>query len=172
MSAIVVAENGRQLMHKLQTMKTSVESGFIDPSEQYATFWLGHDFFGVEVLKVQEILKSQEMTPLPLAPHYVSGLINLRGQIITAIDLGARIANRKRVAPDKSMNVVINSGGSAISLLVDKIGDVITVELSRMVEPPPTLKSIKTDFLKTVGRLDSGLLMILNVDHILQDEKN
>ncbi|MFQ5649170.1 MAG: chemotaxis protein CheW [bacterium] len=143
-----------------------------EKQEQYATFRLGKEFFGVEVLHVQEILKAQEMTPIPLAPNYVSGLINLRGQIVTAIDLGVRISERHEPAKPKSMNLVVNSSDGVVSLLVDEIGDVLDVEKRLMEPPPPTLHSIKSEYLKGVCKLEGELLLILDVDQILAIDKN
>lgn len=139
---------------------------------QYATFHLGNEFFGVEVLRVQEILKHQEMTPVPLAPKYISGLINLRGQIVTAIDLGIRLMERQEPASPESMNVVVNSADGVVSLMVDKIGDVLDIENTLMEDVPPTIKSIKSEYLNGVCKLEGQLLMILDVDRLLEISNN
>ncbi len=139
---------------------------------QYATFRLGNEFFGIEVLRVQEILKHQEMTPVPLAPNYVSGLINLRGQIVTAIDLGIRLMEREESATDESMNLVVNSNDGVVSLMVDEIGDVLDIKKNVMEPTPPTIKSIKGEYLNGVCKLDGQLLMILDVDTLLEINKN
>lgn len=145
---------------------------YADSTVQYATFRLGKGFFGVEVLRVQEILKAQEMTAIPLSPNYVSGLINLRGQIVTAIDLGVRITDRQEAASSESMNLVVNSSDGVVSLLVDQIGDVLDVGKGLMEPPPPTLRSIKIDYVKGVCKLDGDLLLVLDVDQILDISGN
>ena len=157
-------------MAKTETGTSATDSA--DGQVQYATFRLGNEFFGVEVLRVQEILRSQEMTPIPLAPNFVSGLINLRGQIVTAIDLGVRLTEREEPANHESMNVVINSSDGVVSLLVDEIGDVLDVETRLMEPPPPTLKSIRSEYVKSVCKLDGELLVILDVDNLLDTKKN
>jgi purine-binding chemotaxis protein CheW len=139
---------------------------------QYATFKLGDDFFGVEVLRVQEILKRQEMTPVPLAPPYVAGLINLRGQIVTAIDLGIRLMNRQQPALPESMNMVVNSPDGVVSLMVDEVGDVLDIDENLMENVPPTLKSIKNEYLHGVCKPDGQLLLILDVDKLLAINTN
>ena len=139
---------------------------------QYATFKLNSEYFGVEVLRVQEILREQEMTPVPLAPDYVSGLINLRGQIVTAIDLGKRLTNREAEQVGENMNVVVNTGDGVVSLVVDEIGDVLDVENSRMETAPSTIQSIPSIYIKGVCKLDGDLLMILDVDQLLESSEN
>ena len=92
---------------------------------QYCTFYLDGHYFGVDVLKVQEVIRYQEMTRVPLAPPVVRGLINLRGQIVTAIDLRRRLDLPDRPADQLPVNVVVQTDDGAVSLLVDEIGDVL-----------------------------------------------
>jgi len=108
-------------------------------ANQFCTFFLDGLFFGVEVQKVQEVIRYQEMTRVPLASRVVSGLINLRGQIVTAIDLRRRLGLPERPADTRPMNVVVRSDEGAISLLVDEIGDVQEVEQVAFERPPETL---------------------------------
>ena len=95
--------------------------------QQLCTFYLDGLFFGVEVQKVQEVIRYQEMTHIPLASRVVQGLINLRGQIVTAIDLRRRLELNERPADKLPMNVVIRTDDGPVSLLVDEIGDVVEV---------------------------------------------
>ena len=96
--------------------------------QQFCTFYIQGLLFGVEVKTVQEVIRHQEMTGIPLAPEVVAGLINLRGQIVTAIDLRRRLGVRDRLADELPMNVVVRTADGAVSLLVDEIGDVVEVE--------------------------------------------
>src|ERR1700746_2142964 len=96
-------------------------------SHLLCTFILDGLYFGVDVLKVQEIIRYQEMTRVPLAPPVVRGLINLRGQIVTAIDLRRRLELTDRPADQLPINVVVHTDDGAVSLLVDEIGDVLEV---------------------------------------------
>ncbi|MFQ5636909.1 MAG: chemotaxis protein CheW [bacterium] len=139
----------------------------VQKQAQYATFYLGSDFFGVEISSVQEILRAQELTPAPLAPDYVSGLINLRGQIVTALDLSIRLLGRREPASRQSMNVVVKTSDGMVSLLIDKIGDVLQVDESLMEPVPSTLQSIRREYLKGVCKLDEALLMILDLQRLL-----
>src|SRR5271166_2165306 len=95
---------------------------------QYCTFYVDGHYFGIDVLKVQEIIRYQEMTRVPLAPPVVQGLINLRGQIVTAIDLRRRLEMKDRPADQLPLNVVVQTDDGAVSLLVDEIGDVLQLD--------------------------------------------
>src|ERR1022692_5295259 len=107
------------------------------PSREYATFFVDGLFFGIDVLQVQEVLRYQEMTRVPLAPAVIEGLINLRGQIVTAVDMGGRLKLRPRADGQTPMNTVVRTKElTAVSLLVDEIGDVVEVD-SETFEPVP-----------------------------------
>src|ERR1700720_824676 len=90
-------------------------------SEQLSTFFVADLFFGVDVLDVQEVLRFQQMTPVPQAPEVIEGLINLRGQIVTAIDMRRRLRLPPRGGDETPMNMVVRTGDGAVSLLVDEI---------------------------------------------------
>src|SRR5271169_4146986 len=108
----------------------------LDRNRQYSTFSVDNLFFGIEVLKVQEVLRYLEMTSVPLAPDVIQGLINLRGQIVTAVDMRRRLGLDKRGADETPMNMVVRSDDGPVSLLVDEIGDVLEVG-SESYEPVP-----------------------------------
>src|SRR5215470_3234682 len=109
---------------------------------QYCTFFVEGHYFGVDVLKVQEIIRYQEMTRVPLAHPVVRGLINLRGQIVTAIDLRRRLELPERAAGQLPVNVVVQTDDGAVSLLVDEIGDVLDVSDRAFERPPETLRGV------------------------------
>lgn len=133
-------------------------------SKQFATFHLDGLFLGVDVLKVQEVIRYQEMTRVPIAPPMVEGLINLRGQIITAIDLRRRLGLADRAHDELPMNVVIRSDDGAVSLLVDEIGDVIEVDEQRFESVPETVTGFSRDLINGVYKLDQQLLLILDTE--------
>src|SRR3954464_8220425 len=107
---------------------------------QYCTFYLDGHYFGLDVLKVQEIIRYQEMTRIPLAPPVIRGLINLRGQIVTAIDLRRRLDLPDRPADQPPGHVVVRTDHGAVSFLVDDVGDVMVVDEALFERPPETLK--------------------------------
>jgi len=133
-------------------------------NKQFATFSVGSLFLGVEVLKVQEVLRYQAMTRVPLAPDIVEGLINLRGQIVTAINLRRRLDLPARPDDQRPMNVVLRSDDGAVSLLVDEIGDVVEVNPDDFERTPETLRRPARDLITGVYKLKERLLLILDTE--------
>jgi len=135
---------------------------------QFCTFYLDHLLFGVDLLKVQEVIRSMELTEIPLAPRVVSGLMNLRGQIITAIDLRRRLELPDRPEGSLPMNVVIRRSDGAISLLVDDIGDVVEAGEESFERPPETLQGKVREVILGVHKLDGHLLHVLDTDKVCE----
>lgn len=134
---------------------------------QYCTFRLAQYHCGIDVLTVHEILRHQPMTRVPLAPPVVKGLINLRGQIITALDMRTRLSFPAREDGKAPINIVVGIGqGSddAAALLVDEIGDVIDIDPATCEPPPDTIRGAVRDLIQSVCKLEKGLLLILDVE--------
>lgn len=131
---------------------------------QFCTFYLGDQYFGLNVLKVQEIIRAQEMTRVPLAHPVVRGLINLRGQIVTAIDLRRRLELPDRPEGLQPVNVVVQTDDGAVSLLVDEIGDVLQVDENDFERPPDTLKGTARELIQGAYKLNGRLLLALDTD--------
>lgn len=136
-------------------------------TRQYCTFHLDGSLFGVEVGHVQEVLRDQEMTPVPLAPDVVRGLINLRGQIVTAIDLRRRLGRAPLADGARPMNVVVRSDEGAVSMLVDDIGDVLEVAGDVLERPPENISARSRDLLRGVIQRERDLLLVLDIDRTL-----
>jgi purine-binding chemotaxis protein CheW len=135
---------------------------------QFCTFYLDKLLFGVELKGVQEVIRSLEMTQVPLAPEVVGGLINLRGQIVTAVDLRRRLELEARAPEMRPMNVVVRSEDGAVSLLVDEIGDVIEVEETTFEAPPETLRGKVRSMILGVHKLENNLLHVLDTEKACQ----
>ena len=140
----------------------------MNETRQYCTFLLDGHYFGVEVQKVQEVIRYQEMTRVPLASRVVSGLINLRGRIVTAIDLRRRLGFEDRPADRQPMNVIVRAGDEAISLLVDEIGDVIEVPADKFEAPPETLKGLARTLIQGAYKLEGRLMLVLNTEEAVE----
>ena len=136
--------------------------------QQFCTFFLGPLFFGLEVERVQEVIRYQQMTRVPLAPKAISGLINLRGQIVAAMDLRERLKMPGREAGQLPMNVVIRTSDGPISLLVDEIGDVLEVTDDTFENPPDTLDAESRQVIRGVHKLKDRLLMILDTEEAIR----
>jgi purine-binding chemotaxis protein CheW len=137
---------------------------------QYCTFYLGEFFFGVDVTQVQEVLRWQPMTHVPLSGTSIQGLINLRGQLVTAVDLRQRLDMEPFADGQQPMNVVIQRDDGMVSLLVDEICDVVEVHEDSFERVPETVRGVARDLLTGAYKLESALLLILDVDRILAFE--
>lgn len=136
-------------------------------AQQICTFLIGNQTFGVPVSQVQEVIRSQPITPVPLAAEVVDGMINLRGQIVVAIDLRRRLGLNRREAGEP-MNVIVRTAAGAVSLLVDKIGDVVEVDESSFEPPPPTTSPETREVLLGIYKLQGRLLHLLDTEKVCQ----
>lgn len=131
--------------------------------EQLCTFSVDDLCFGIDVMEVQEVISNQSMTRVPLASSAVSGLINLRGQIVTAIDLRHRMEITTE-GPEQPMSVIVRIGDEAVSLLVDEIGEVIEVDVADRDRVPPTLRGAARQLVDATYQLPNLLLLRLNIE--------
>jgi purine-binding chemotaxis protein CheW len=141
----------------------AASSPYTATSGQLATFRLDGDLYGVEVEHVQEVLKSQGLTRVPLAPAAVAGLINLRGQVVTAIELRERLGRPPRPEGTDAVVIVVRLHGEAVSLLVDSIADVVDVDATDFEAPPDTLEGQARELIRGAYKLDGQLLLALDV---------
>ncbi|MCA8953085.1 MAG: chemotaxis protein CheW [Planctomycetes bacterium] len=141
-------------------------------ASQFCTFYLDGALFAVEVDRVQEVLRYQDMTNVPLTSEVIEGLINLRGQIVTAIDLRRRLSLPARPAGSQPMNVVVRTEGDIVSLLVDEIGEVLEVPDDAFEHTPSTLQGPAKQLVQGVYKLDGSLLLLLDVQHTMQFDPN
>jgi purine-binding chemotaxis protein CheW len=135
------------------------------PAHQFCTFYLDKLLFGVELRGVQEVIRSLNVTQVPLAPNVVRGLINLRGQIVTAVDLRRRLELKPRPPDALPMNVVVRTDDGAVSFLVDEIGDVVEVDDSSFEPAPEMLRGSIRNMILGVHKLNGRLM------HVLDKEK-
>ena len=145
-----------------------MQSATTEEIQQICTFHVGPLFLGVDVRVVQEVIRYQEMTPVPLARRGVEGLINLRGQIVTALDLRVQLNLPPGESQELPMNVVVRIDDSIASLLVDEIGDVVDIDPSQLEPPPSTLAIGSTKFFKSVFKMEDKLLLLLNAEEAIR----
>lgn len=140
-------------------------------TNQFCTVHVDHLYLGIDVQQVQEVIRYQKMTRVPLAPETISGLINLRGQIVTALDLRCRLGLPLRGADELPMNVVVRDSENGVSLLVDRIGDVVEVD-DELYEPPPTtVPSEVRALIRGAYKLPNRLLLILDTARVLDESE-
>lgn len=138
---------------------------------QVLSVFLDDQIFGIPALDVQDVLRPLNLTSVPLAPPYIKGVSNLRGRIVTAIDLRRRIQHDAPSERD-SMNIVIERGAELYSILVDRVGDVLNIDLDDIEAPPVTLSSGWRDVAKGVHQLEGKIMIMLDVNKILHTQKN
>jgi purine-binding chemotaxis protein CheW len=135
-------------------------------SSQLATFTLAGARYGIDLLRVQEVLRPKARTFVPLAEPSVAGFINLRGQVVLAIDLRIRLGIEPQAADLEPMMVVVQAGGETISLIVDAVGDVIDVTGCRLEVPPDTLPISLAEATLGVYQLEDAPLLVLDIDRV------
>ncbi len=136
--------------------------------EDFVTFFIGNQMFGIPVLRVQDILTPDQIAPIPLAPKEVVGSINLRGRIVTVIDVRTRLSLPPHEGSNAgNMGVTVEQDHDLYTLLVDKIGDVIGLSKESYEKNPATLDPKWRDFSNGVYRLEESLMVVLDIDNLL-----
>ncbi|OLB78089.1 MAG: chemotaxis protein CheW [Actinobacteria bacterium 13_2_20CM_2_71_6] len=133
------------------------------PTRQYATFEVAGQLFGVEVEAVQEVLSFHEYTAVPLASPAVGGLFNLRGQVIAAVDLRVQLGLPRQSLDGPVMNVILRGDDEPVSLLVDRIGEVIDLDDSEFEPPPETLTGPTRELVVSTVKLEGRLMLAVDV---------
>ena len=131
------------------------------------TITVGGQPCGVPVLLVRDVLGTQSITPIPLAPVEIEGAMNLRGRIVTAVDLRRRLGLPPREAGAQPMSIVVEHGGELYSMLADAVGDVVPLAAADRAPNPPTLDALWRDVSRGVHRSDGQLLILLDVERLL-----
>ena len=135
--------------------------------QTYCTFYLDKYYFGIEVEQVQEIIRFQEITPVALAPEVVKGLINLRGQIVTAVDLRNLLELPERAEGEVPMNIAVRTPLGAFSLLADRIGDVLDLSDDSFEAPPDNLTGMARELIQRAYKLENGLLLTMAIKKLV-----
>ena len=139
-------------------------------AEAFVTFTVAGQLFGVPVIRVQDILTPDAIAPVPGSPKQVRGLINLRGRIVTVIDMRTHLSLAKADAGQTGMCVTVESRGDSYTLFVDSVGDVITLPRTLREGNPATLDAVWREVADAVYRTDQGLMVALHVDRLLTIE--
>ncbi len=141
--------------------------------QEFVTMFIEGQMFGIPVLMVQDVLGPQKITRIPLAPPEVAGSLNLRGRIVTAIDVRLRLRLPRREADKgEGMSVVVDMKGELYSLRVDSVGEVLSLPAAKLERNPPTLDPLWREFSNGIYRLDDKLLVVLDVPRLLDFTKS
>lgn len=148
-------------------MTNDTQKGALENIVELATFYVGEALCGMDILKIQEINKLMKMTKVPQAPDYVLGILNLRGQIVTIIDLGKKLGLGETDVSLDPRNIIVNSAGSYVGLLVRKIGDVVEANMEKLESAPANMSGIQGEFFTGVYKTENQLIGILDIDKVL-----
>lgn len=149
-----------------QPAQTEIHSDTVE----LATFYVGEALCGMDILKVQEINKLIEMTRVPQAPEYVLGILNLRGEIVTIVDLGKKLSLKSTDMSDKTRNIIVNSNGEHIGLMVERISDVVQAKWEKVEAPPANIGGVQGKYFTGVFKTEDRLIGILDVEKVLEEE--
>ncbi len=142
-------------------------SGQTEELLQLVSFNIGSEEFGVDILKVQEINRMVEITRVPQAPHYVEGVINLRGKVIPIVDLRKRFNLEVKEYDKNTRIVVVDINGSIMGMVVDSVSEVLRLP-SNTIEPPPEIvANINSEYIKGVAKLEDRLLIFLDLSKVI-----
>jgi len=138
---------------------------------QLVTFSIGEEEFGVEILKVQEIIRMLEITRVPKAPDFVEGVINLRGKVIPVIDLRLRFGLQAKGHDKKTRIIVIEINQMIVGFVVDSVSEVLRIPAGTIEPPPPVISGLDSEYISGVGKLDDRLLIMLDLNRLLSKEE-
>ncbi len=138
---------------------------------QLVTFSIGDEEFGVDILKVQEIIRTMEITKVPRAPQFVEGVINLRGKVIPIIDLRSKFGLTFREHDQHTRIIVIEINDMIVGFVVDSVSEVLRIPASTVEPPPPVVSGLDSEYISGVGKLEDRLLILLDLNRLLSNEE-
>lgn len=138
---------------------------------QLVTFRIGNEEFGVDILAVQEIIRTMAITKVPKAPDFVEGVINLRGKVIPIVDLRRRFGMPARDNDKHTRIIVIETGSIIVGFMVDSVSEVLRIPARTIEAPPAVVSGLESDYIDGVGKLDDRLLIMLDLDRLLSGQE-
>ncbi|MBO0335222.1 chemotaxis protein CheW [Sneathiella sp. CAU 1612] len=140
--------------------------------QDYVTVLIADQLFGIPVLEVHDVLRGLRLTKIPLAPAEVAGVLNLRGRIVTAIDVRERLGLPQRKDKENGMSIVVEHQGEPYSLMIDDVGEVLSLDLNELLPTPVTLNSCWKEVSGGVYRLENKLLVVMQIEQLLNFADN
>lgn len=141
-------------------------------NQQLVSFRIGSEEFGISIMKVQEIIRMQEITRVPQMPDFIEGVINLRGNVIPIIDLRKRFNLEISAKTNETRIVVVSVLDRIMGIIVDGVSEVLRLTDDQIEPPPPVISNIGKEYIKGIGKLDKRLLILLDIDRILSSEEH
>ncbi|MFD2632374.1 chemotaxis protein CheW [Idiomarina piscisalsi] len=154
-----------------RALKNETDADSNDEVLQWVTFQLDDETYGINVMQVQEVLRYSEIAPVPGAPNYVLGIINLRGNVVTVIDTRLRFALQPTEVTDNTRIVIIESEKQVIGILVDSVAEVVYLKTSEIDSAPNVGTDESARFIQGVSNRDDELLILVDLDKMLTDDE-
>ncbi|SNR87076.1 purine-binding chemotaxis protein CheW [Humidesulfovibrio mexicanus] len=146
--------------------------GFGETLLQLVTFNIGDEEFGVDILRVQEIIRSMDITRVPQSPAFVDGVINLRGKVIPIISLRRRFGVDVKAVDKQTRIIVVEIVGMVVGFVVDGVSEVLRIDAATVEPPPAIVSGVDAEYIKGVGKLDDRLLILLDLNTLLSEEEH
>lgn len=134
---------------------------------QYLTAYVSGHFLGIPIEQIRDIIGEQRLTRVPLSGSSIAGILNLRGRIVTVVNMHARLDEEKVTRPEETMGIIIENHDELFSLMVDRVEDVVTISHNSIERPPPTLNSVWRGVCSGVYQVDGKIMVIIDVENIL-----
>jgi purine-binding chemotaxis protein CheW len=150
-----------------ETTRSVLSDTNSETAQDFLTIYIADQVFGIPVLQVQDVLGEQTVTKVPLAPPEVAGSLNLRGRIVTAINVRKRLGLPASSEKDKKMSVVVEYNNELFSLIIDKVGDVLTLDNKNYEQSPATLDKLWRQISDGIFRMENNLLIVLDVSKLI-----
>jgi purine-binding chemotaxis protein CheW len=168
-SAVGIAP--RSVMPSSSAMRAGRGADVAEHETQVVTFLLGREEYAIEILQVQEIVMMTEITRMPKAPHFIEGIVNLRGQMIPIIDMRKRLELAEAVNNQDTRIIILNVSDETVGMIVDGVREVLRIPDTAISPPPKMIRGISAEYLRGIGRLGERLLIMLDLDKIFSAEE-
>jgi purine-binding chemotaxis protein CheW len=145
--------------------------GLVADSDQFLTFTIQGEEYGIEILRVQEIKGLSKIRPIPNAPSYVKGAMNLRGTVVPILDLRCRFGIEEADYNQFTVIIMVSMGGKMFGLVVDAVSDVLNIAKEQIEDTPDVGGDVDTSFFRGMGKIGEKLVLLLNIDKLLGNEK-
>lgn len=149
---------------------TAVASGTAALSGKHLTFFLGTEEYGLEILTVKEIIGMMPVTPVPRTPHFIRGVINLRGKVLPVVDLRAKFSMEPTEQTDQTCIIVVRPAGMEMGIIVDRVSEVVDIAADEVQDTPTFGDGIKTDFIPGIGKVGDRVMLLLDIAKVLSTE--
>lgn len=166
MNELMVSDDNKPLVSREQ-----------EQVSQYLTFLAGGETFAVDILDVNEIIEIEHITRVPMMPEFIRGVINLRGSVVPVVELSSRLGRAAQGVTKKTCIVLVevetqhDEQSQAIGMMVDEVNEILEIDIANIQAPPQFGSSIRTDFIRAMGRVDDVFIVLLDVDHVLSIEE-